>query len=136
MHELICSRNEACHGEHQADGMFRHRDGIRAGGVHHCNTLAGCRIKLNVVHTNARSANNTQLIGVGEQAAVDLHRRAYQQGICALEFLSSIAIELVSGDDNPSRLTQQIHRRRRHFLGHYDFHFMIPLQESDNPQTP
>jgi hypothetical protein len=71
------------HRQHQGQRVFRHRDGVAAGGVHHQHACVGGGFEIDVIDADAGAANHSQLGSALEDGSIDLHRAADDEGIGA-----------------------------------------------------
>ena len=74
-------RNMARHGQHQGEGVLRHRGRIAAGRIHDQNAGGGGGGQIHVVHAHASASDDAQLGRFGQHFSGHLHGAADNQRV-------------------------------------------------------
>ncbi len=126
--ELLACGYLAAHCDHQAQGELGDGDGVGARGVHDHDAVAGSGIGVDVIDADTGAADDSELRCVLQQGGVGLNRGSHNQGIGVRQLLSQRAVDLVGGDDLPTRfLLQDVKGRSRDFLSENNFHWCFDL---------
>jgi hypothetical protein len=75
-------RDVAGLGQQQSHGVLGRRDDVALRRVDHHHPPTGCRLDIDVVEPDARSADHDQLIGNLQDLRGDLRRRPNDQALC------------------------------------------------------
>ena len=109
------------HGQHQAERVFRHRDGALTRHVHHQDARRCGRVQVHKVRSHTRERDDPQLL-----RCVDLRRRHFHRARCQQDIGIGQMLLILGGtgsDDLPARLGfQNVDSRRTQRLRDYDFH--------------
>ena len=122
MHGSVRLAERTRHRQHHAQGLLGNCHSVSAGCIHHRNSLTRGRVEVHIIDANSGAPHHAQFGSMLQQLAVDLHRRAYYQGIGISQMLRKIAVNLVGGDDLPSRFPQKVHCIRGNHFCDNNFH--------------